>query len=369
VLVRPSYVLGGRAMVIAWGEKELKQVVLDAMEASPDHPILIDKFLDDAIEVDVDAVSDGRTVIIGGVMEHIEQAGIHSGDSAMVLPPYSLSRDIIEGIKDQTRCMAFELGVVGLMNVQYAVKNGDVYVLEINPRASRTVPYVSKATGVPLANIAAKVMVGRTLQELGLTADPQPRCFAVKESVLPFNRFPGVDPVLGPEMKSTGEVMGIDTTFGMAFAKSQLAALQPLPSSGNVFISVRDADKERIVPVARMLASLGFSILASAGTAARLQGAGVPARTIPKLAEGRPNILDHIKSREVGLIINTPSGPAPRHDEVSIRSEAVKHGVSLVTTVAAASASAHAIKAMREGHLQVRTLQEMCLRADCSQSG
>ncbi len=358
ILVRPSFVLGGRAMVIVWSENEMDAVLRAAMEAAPGHPVLIDKFLDDAIEVDVDAISDGRRVIIGGVMEHIEQAGIHSGDSAMVLPPYSLKPALIEEIKDQTRRMALELGVVGLMNVQYAVKDGVVYVLEVNPRASRTVPFVSKATGVPLVNMATKIMLGGTLDDWP-DERPAPPYYAVKESVLPFNRFAGVDPVLGPEMKSTGEVMGVDTSFGLAFAKSQMASYQPLPLSGNVFISVRDGDKDRILPAARAFASLGFSILATEGTAAKLESAGLPARRVPKISIGRPNILDFIKNHDVGLIVNTPSGPAPRRDETQIRTEAVKHGVSLITTVAAANAAAEAIRALREGTIQVQCLQEI----------
>jgi len=307
----------------------------------------------------VDAVSDGRRVVVGGVMEHIELAGVHSGDSAMVLPPHSLDEGVVSRIKEQTRAMAMELGVVGLMNVQYAVKDGEIYVLEINPRGSRTVPFVSKATGLPLAKVAAKIMVGVTLDEQGVTSDPQPQHFAVKESVLPFSRFPGVDPILGPEMKSTGEVMGLDLSFPMAFAKSQIAAGQPLPTGGQVFISVRDADKERIVQSARAFAELGFSILATRGTASRLAAAGIEASAVPKLAEGRPNIIDFIKNREVGLIINTPSGPVPRRDEVFIRSEAVRHGIPLITTPAAAAAAVDAIQALRRGELCVRPLQEI----------
>ena len=360
VLVRPSYVLGGRAMVIAWGEDQLEEVVARAIEAGPGHPILIDKFLDDAIEVDVDAVRDGRDVIVAGVMEHIEEAGIHSGDSAMVLPPHSLRPATVAEIKDQTRRMAVELDVVGLMNVQYAVKGDLVYVLEINPRASRTVPFVSKATGVPFAKIAAKVMVGKTLKELGVVSDPEPRCVAVKESVLPFSRFPGVDPILGPEMKSTGEVMGIDLNFPLAFAKSQIEAGLPLPLSGKVFISVKDADKPKIVSAARILAEAGFTILATVGTAERLAASGVPAQKVPRLAEGlRPNILDYIKSRDVGLLINTPSGPVPRQDEITMRAAAVTHSVPLITTVPAANAAAAAIRALKHGQLQVHSLQEI----------
>jgi carbamoyl-phosphate synthase large subunit len=360
VLVRPSYVLGGRAMVIVWEEEQLAAVVAEAMEAAPGLPILIDKFLDDAIEVDVDAIADGTDVVVAGVMEHIEEAGVHSGDSAMVLPPHSLSAEIIATIKDQTRRCARELGVVGLMNIQFAVKDDTVYILEINPRASRTVPFVSKATGVPYANLASQVMVGKTLQELGCTKDPEPKYFAVKESVLPFSRFPGVDPILSPEMKSTGEVMGIDRSFALAYAKSQIEAGQPLPLSGQVFISVKDADKERIAPCARTLQELGFSILATAGTAAALESLGIHVTSVPKLADGqRPNVLDYIKSREVHLLINTPSGPVPRRDEVTIRGAAVNYGVPLITTTAAADAATAALAALKEGEFEVHSLQEI----------
>ncbi len=360
VLVRPSYVLGGRAMVIAWDEGQLEHVVAEAMAAAPGRPVLIDKFLDDAIEVDVDAVSDGGAVVVAGVMEHIEQAGVHSGDSAMVLPPHSLAPEAVATIKDQVRRMARELGIVGLMNVQYAVQGEQIYILEINPRASRTVPFVSKATGVPFAKIAAQVMAGATLAELGVTRDPEPRCFAVKESVLPFSRFPGVDPILGPEMKSTGEVMGIDRTFALAFAKSQIEAGQPLPLKGRAFLSVKDADKPRLVPIARRLAGLGFEILATAGTAARLAEAGIDAEAVPKLAEGaRPNVLDRIKSREVDLLVNTPSGPMPRRDEVTIRAAAVSYRLPMITTMAAAEAATGAIAAMKEGRLEVHSLQQI----------
>ncbi|MFO8008664.1 MAG: carbamoyl-phosphate synthase large subunit [Candidatus Brocadiia bacterium] len=360
VLVRPSYVLGGRAMVIAWGADEMERVVAEAIEAAPGRPILIDKFLDDAIEVDVDAVADGQTVIVGGVMEHIEEAGVHSGDSAMVLPPHSLPGELVARIKDQTRSLALELGVVGLMNVQYAIKDETIYVLEVNPRASRTIPFVSKATGVPLASIAAQVMAGRTLEELGVTEDPVPRHYSVKESVLAFNRFPGVDPVLGPEMKSTGEVMGVGRTFALAFAKSQIEAGQPLPLEGSVFISVKDADKPRILPLAETLQRHGFGVFATSGTAAALREAAVQAQVVPKLAEGvRPNVLDHMKSGELQLLVNTPSGPSPRRDEVSIRATAVRYNVPLITTVAAACAAGEAIEALVKGEFEVHCLQQM----------
>ncbi len=360
VLVRPSYVLGGRAMVIAWEEDDLEDVVGEAMRAAPGRPILIDKFLEDAIEVDVDAVCDGTDVVIAGVMEHIEEAGVHSGDSAMVLPPYSLAASVLGTIREQTRRIALELGVVGLMNIQYAVQDGTVYVLEINPRASRTVPFVSKATGIPFATIASQVMVGKKLQELGVREDPHPEHYAVKESVMPFSRFPGVDPLLSPEMRSTGEVMGLDRTVPLAFAKSQIEAGQPLPQRGNVFISVKDGDKDRIVPIVRALSELGFGILATAGTAERLEKAGIAATVVPKLAEAkRPNILDYMKNREVSLLINTPSGPVPRHDEVSIRATSVKLRVPLITTIAAASAAAQGIEALRTREFEVYSLQSL----------
>ncbi|MFW6456664.1 MAG: carbamoyl-phosphate synthase large subunit [Planctomycetota bacterium] len=359
VLIRPSYVLGGRAMVVAWKEEQLEKIVSDAMDAAPGRPILIDKFLDDAIEVDVDAVCDGEDVVVAGVMEHIEEAGVHSGDSAMVLPPYSLNDDIIQGIKDQVRRMAKELEVEGLMNVQLAVKDDEIYVLEINPRGSRTVPFVSKATGLPLASVASKVMAGKSLADQGVTDDPVARYFSVKESVMPFDRFPGVDPVLGPEMKSTGEVMGVDSDFAMAFAKSQTAAGQPLPTEGKVFVSVRDADKDKVIPIAQSFHDQGFELLATSGTQAALESNGIPAQKIPKLSEGRPNIVDFIKSQDVGLLINTPSGPVPRRDEVSIRGEAVRHNVPLITTIAAADASAQAVEALRNDKVKVRSLQEI----------
>ena len=288
-----------------------------------------------------------------------DPAGVHSGDSAMVLPPYSLDDEVIGEIRDQVRRMAMELEVEGLMNVQLAVKDGKVYVLEINPRGSRTVPFVSKATGLPLASVAARVMAGESLAEQGVTEDPVPRYFAVKESVLPFNRFPGVDPVLGPEMKSTGEVMGVDSDFAMAFAKSQTAAGQPLPTEGRVFVSVRDADKEKVIPIARSFHEQGFELLATSGTRAALAEADIPAEQVPKLAEGRPNIVDLIKSQDVGLLINTPSGPVPRRDEVKIRGEAVRHEVPLITTIAAADAAARAVQALREDKFEVLCLQEI----------
>ncbi|MBN2846253.1 MAG: carbamoyl-phosphate synthase large subunit [Deltaproteobacteria bacterium] len=359
VLIRPSYVLGGRAMVVVWSREDLRGFVNEAFEASPNHPILIDKFLEDALEVDVDAISDGRDVIIGGIMEHIEHAGIHSGDSAMVIPSYSISQKILSEIKDVTSRMALELGVKGLINIQYAVKGEDLFVLEVNPRASRTVPFVSKATGIPLAKIATKVMVGQSLRDQGIERDPEPMYYSVKESVLPFKRFYGADTLLGPEMKSTGEVMGIDPDLGVAFAKSQIAAGQRVPDSGKVFISVKDYDKSKIVAIGKNFVDLGFEILSTPGTAQRLLENGVPVTQLPRLDEGRPNLLDYIKNRDVELLINTPSGPKPRRDEIRIRSDALAHNLPVVSTVSGAKAMVNAIDALRHRGLTVRSLQEM----------
>ncbi|HNS48255.1 MAG TPA: carbamoyl-phosphate synthase large subunit [bacterium] len=358
VLVRPSYVLGGRAMEIVYDTGSLTEFMAKAVEVAPEHPVLIDKFLEDAIEVDVDAICDRRQVVVAGVMEHIEEAGIHSGDSAMVLPTYSLSRRLVEEIKEATGKLALALKVCGLINIQFAVKENRLYVLEVNPRASRTVPFVSKVIGVPLANLATKLMLGSSLEELGFTREVPVSHFAVKESVFPFNRFPGVDTVLGPEMRSTGEVMGLDSSFERAYAKSQLAAGQKLPRSGRVFLSVRDRDKSALVPVARGLHELGFELLATAGTGRRLAEAGVPVRIIPKVSEGRPNIVDHIKDGEIALVINTPSGQKPRRDITTIRAIAVSRGVPLITTMPGAKATFLAIKELKQGELSVRSLQE-----------
>ncbi len=358
VVVRPSYVLGGRAMEIVYDEAALERYIRDAVKASPEHPILIDKFLEEAIEVDVDAISDGKRVVIGGIMEHIEEAGIHSGDSACVLPPYTLTDELIEVIKQNTYALAKELRVIGLMNIQFAIRNDVVYILEVNPRASRTVPFVSKATGVPLAKLAAKVMVGRTLDELNFTREVEVAHVAVKESVFPFNRFPGVDTILGPEMKSTGEVMGIDTTYGIAFGKAQFGAGQKLPQKGKVFISVKNRDKRSIIFIAKKLWELGFRIVATRGTAKALIQNGIPVELVFKVGEGRPNVVDLIKNREIALIINTPSGRKPKRDQVSIRSEAVAHNIPLVTTISGAAASVNGIDALMKEELQVQSLQE-----------
>ncbi len=349
IIVRPSYVLGGRAMEIVYDDEALQRYVNKAMEASPGKPILIDRFLESAIEVDVDCLSDGVNTFIGGVMQHIEEAGIHSGDSACVIPPHSLSNEVAEEIKRQTRAMARELGVKGLMNVQFAVgRDGSIYVLEVNPRASRTVPFVSKAIGIPLARHAALAMAGVTLPEMKLKGEIVPKHYSVKESVFPFNKFHGVDIILGPEMRSTGEVMGIDDSFPMAFAKSQMAANSALPKSGSIFISVSDRDKNDIVPVARALTLMNYRLLSTAGTALMLRNNGIPVESVRKLQEGRPNVIDFMKNGEVSLVINTPSGKGARTDEGKIRAAAVTHGVTCITTLAAAQAAVEACKALRE---------------------
>ncbi|MFQ5989176.1 MAG: carbamoyl-phosphate synthase large subunit [Candidatus Methylomirabilales bacterium] len=359
VLVRPSYVLGGRAMDIVYDDASLLDYMERAVEASPEHPVLIDKFLEDAIEMDVDAIADGRMVVMGGIMEHIEEAGIHSGDSACSLPPRSVPTKILDEIREQTTALALELGVVGLINVQFAIKKSTVYVLEVNPRASRTIPFVSKATGVPLAKLATKVMAGMTLDELGLTREPVLKHVAVKEAVLPFVKFPGVDAILGPEMKSTGEVMGIDQDFGRAFAKSQIAASGALPLEGTVFLSVRDPDKPQLPALGQAFAELDFHILATTGTARCLQEAGVPAERVYKVTEGvRPHIVDRMKSGEIVLVVNTPEGRASRLDSYSIRRTAVTQGIPCFTTMAAANAAVEGIRALKAEGLMVKTLQE-----------
>jgi carbamoyl-phosphate synthase large subunit len=357
VVVRPSYVLGGRAMEIVYDEEALEGFARRAVEAHSEHPILIDKFLEDAIEIDVDAVSDGENCIIAGIMEHIEEAGIHSGDSACVIPPYSLTDELIEGLKRNTYALARELQVVGLMNIQYAIKNDIIYVLEVNPRASRTVPFISKATGIPWAKVAAKVMVGKRLPELGIKEEVEIHHVAVKESVFPFNRFYGVDTVLGPEMKSTGEVMGIDTDFGMAFAKSQIGAGVNIPLKGKVFISVMNKDKRSIVFLAKKLVDLGFQIVATKGTAKVLANNGIPVQSVFKVGEGRPDIVDQIKNGEIHLVINTPSGKKPKSDEVAIRSQSVAHNIPCVTTLSGAEAVVNGIESLRRG-MSVKSVQE-----------
>ncbi|MFQ5736137.1 MAG: carbamoyl-phosphate synthase large subunit [Thermodesulfobacteriota bacterium] len=358
VMVRPSYVLGGRAMEIVYDEMSLMDYMSRAVEVSPEHPVLIDKFLQNAIEVDVDCISDGKTVVIGGIMEHIEEAGVHSGDSACSIPPYSLSAPVLDEIRRQTKLMAKELNVVGLMNVQFAVKGDQIFIIEVNPRASRTIPFVSKAIGKPLAKLATRLMAGRTLEELGFTEEVDPTYVSVKEAVFPFLKFPGVDTLLGPEMKSTGEVMGIWSDFGGAFAKAQIAAGNRLPLKGTVFISIRDEDKPPVLPVAQELASMGFDLIATGGTARFLREHGVEAQSIYKVAEGRPHIVDRIKSRAVDMVINTSFGARSVADSYSIRRSSIDLGLPYFTTVAGAKAAAHGIKAMLKGGLDVRPLQE-----------
>jgi carbamoyl-phosphate synthase large subunit len=358
VMVRPSYVLGGRAMEIVYDEDSLKDYMKRAVKASPEHPVLIDKYLEDATEIDVDAISDGTKVIIGGIMEHIEEAGIHSGDSACSLPPYSLGADVIEKIKSHTKSLAGELNVIGLMNIQFAVKDNEIFILEVNPRASRTIPYVSKSIGVPLAKMAAKAMVGKTLDEIGLSSEIEPSHFTVKEAVFPFDRFAGVDTLLGPEMKSTGEVMGIDKDFGRAYAKSQAAAKNTMPTGGKVFISVKDKDKAALSPIAAKLVSLGFSIVATRGTAEYLREHGIIAETINKVNEGRPHCVDLIKNREIGFIINTVTGAKAQKDSFSIRESALQYNVTYTTTIAGARAATNAIEVMVKKKMNIRSLQE-----------
>ncbi len=357
VVVRPSYVLGGRDMRIVYTDDGIRDFMQAIGGASLDHPILIDKFLKDAIEVDVDAISDGEITVIGGIMEHIEEAGIHSGDSACVLPPHTLSPALIEEIKEATRAMAGELGVVGLMNVQYAVKDNTLYILEVNPRASRTVPFVSKATGVPLAKLATKIMMDKSLKELGLTEEVSIDHWAVKEAVFPFDRFDNVDTLLGPEMKSTGEVMGIDDNLGLAIAKATLAAGSSLPESGNVFVSVRDGDKKTIVPVAKSLVEMGFVILATSGTASHLSENGVECQRVNKISQGRPHILDKLQDNEVSWIVNTSFGKRTTEDSYSIRRAALDLHIPYTTTATGAAATVRALKEVKENTIGVNPVQ------------
>jgi carbamoyl-phosphate synthase large subunit len=358
VVVRPSYVLGGRAMEIVYDDDMLRRFMATAVHVSPGHPILIDQFLEDAVELDVDAISDGHMTVVGGIMEHIEAAGIHSGDSACVLPPIGVSADLQTELMRQTKLMAQELGVVGLMNVQFALQKGEIFVLEVNPRASRTIPFVSKAIGVPLAKLATKVMLGRSLNELGFTREVVPRHLSVKESVFPFSRFPGVDILLGPEMKSTGEVMGIGNDFGLAFAKAQAASGYELPTEGMVFVSVHDHDKDRMLPVARKFNDMGFGLIATKGTARFLQEHGVEAQYVHKLSEGRPNVLDHIKNGKIQLVINTSLGKKTSSDAYKIRRATLVYGVTYTTTISGARAMAEAVEALQRGDWGVKTIQE-----------
>jgi carbamoyl-phosphate synthase large subunit len=357
VVIRPSYVLGGRAMEVVHQMADLERYMHDAVVVSGKNPVLIDRFLNNAVEVDVDALCDGSDVYIGGIMEHIEEAGIHSGDSACSLPPQHLSDEILHALKQQTRDLAFALKVVGLMNIQFAIRENKIYLLEVNPRGSRTVPFVAKTTGVPLAKIASRVMVGEKLASFNLTERNLPHV-AVKEAVFPFARFPGVDVFLGPEMKSTGEVMGIDTDFGRAFAKSQLGAGTDLPMSGTVFISVKDEDKPAFIEICQSLVEDGFKILATGGTTAALQAAGVPATSINKVMQGRPHAVDAMLSGDIQLVFNTAKGAGAIKDSFSLRHTALTNKVPYYTTVSGSRAAAEAIRALRAGQLGVRTLQD-----------
>jgi carbamoyl-phosphate synthase large subunit len=357
VVIRPSYVLGGRAMEIVFDRAQLHRYMREAVRVSGQSPVLIDRYLNDAIEVDVDCIADGQTVYVAGVMEHIEEAGIHSGDSACSLPPYSLSPAMISELQDQTEAVARALGVVGLMNVQYAIKDGAVYVLEVNPRASRTVPFVAKATGVAVAKIGALVMAGARLADFKLDDTAIAPHVAVKEAVFPFARFPGVDTILGPEMKSTGEVMGLDHSFERAFAKAQLGAGVALPESGTVFLSVRDGDKAGLAGLARRLTEMGFGIMATRGTAARIREAGLPVSVVNKVLEGRPHCVDAIRSGDIQMVVNTSQGAQSTADSFDIRRTALTHGVPHYTTMAGARAAVLAIGALRAGTLEVAPLQ------------
>ena len=358
VIVRPSYVLGGRAMQIVYDQELLHEYMHSAVQASPEHPVLIDKYLEEAIEVDVDAISDGNLTVIGGIMEHIEEAGIHSGDSDCVLPPYTLVDEQIENLKTFTYALAKALRVCGLMNVQYAIKNDEIYVLEVNPRASRTIPFVSKATGVPLAKLAARVMAGKTLAELGFTREIEPAYFSVKAPVFPFNRFPGANTRLGPEMKSTGEVMGIDTDYPRAFAKAQKACGYTLPLGGKVFISVRNKDKRAIIFIAKKLTDMGFELIATHGTAKVLLRNGMKSELVFSIGKGRPTIHDYIKNHAVDLIINTPTGDLHRPNELLIREMAITHDIPIFSTIPGAAAAVHAIDALQRGDITVTSLQD-----------
>jgi carbamoyl-phosphate synthase large subunit len=357
ILLRPSYVLGGRAMELVYDIEGLQRYMQTAVQVSGDHPVLVDHFLRDAIEVDVDALSDGETVHVAGIMEHIEEAGIHSGDSACSLPPHSLAPGVVEEIERQTEALSRALDVVGLMNVQYAVKDDEVYLIEVNPRASRTVPFVAKATGIPVAKIAARVMAGEKLAAFNLRSRPAGKHIAVKEAVFPFARFPGVDVVLGPEMKSTGEVMGLDRDFGRAFAKSQLGGGVILPTSGQVFISIKDRDKEAFIQPARDMIALGFRIIATRGTAAYLAENGIEVEQINKVREGQPHIVDAMINGEIQLVYNTTEGAQAIADSFSLRRTALVHHIPYYTTVAGAKAAVRAIAALQDGSLDVAPLQ------------
>ena len=358
VLVRPSFVLGGRGMFILYSEAELRAIVREVFDVMPGKPVLIDKFLEDAIELDVDCISDGETSVVGGMLEHIEFAGVHSGDAAMVMPPHTLNAAMLETVRKATYALARELKVIGLMNVQFAIKGDELYVLEVNPRASRTVPFVAKAIGVPLAKLAAKVMTGAKLKDLGFTKEQTPKHWCVKEAVFPFVRFPGATIALGPEMRSTGEVMGLDDDLGVAFAKAEAAAKPGLPTAGNVFLSVKDADKARAVIIARALVEMGFTICSTSGTAKVLADAGVEVKRLAKINEGRPNAVDLIKNGQIKMVINTPGGMIPRRDENAIRSAAYAHNVCLMTTITGAAAAIEGIRALKNKHVGIRPIQK-----------
>lgn len=364
ILLRPSFVLGGRGMFIVYDMLEMKQIIREVFDVAPGKPVLLDQFLEDAYELDVDCISDGETTLIGGMLQHVEFAGVHSGDAAMVMPPHTLSEAILEKVRTASYDLARELQVVGLMNIQYAIKNDELFIIEVNPRASRTIPFVSKAIGVPLAKLAARVMAGEKLSELGFTQEIIPPYWAVKESVFPFNRFPGAPIMLSPEMRSTGEVMGLDKDLGVAFAKSQMAAKPSLPDSGDAFISVKDGDKARAVDIARRLSQLGFGIIATAGTGALLKENGIAVKNVCRLSEGRPNVIDLIKNDQVSLIINTPQGTVPRQNENLIRTEAVKHNICIMTTISAASAGVDGIHSLRNKGYQVRSIQSYSQEAN-----
>lgn len=357
ILLRPSFVLGGRGMFIIYSKDDMKKVVREVFDVAPGKPVLLDKFLEDAIELDVDAISDGKTTVIGGMLEHIEFAGVHSGDAGMVLPPHTLGRQMLNQVREATYALARELNVVGLMNIQYAIKDEDLYILEVNPRASRTVPFVSKAIGIPLAKYAALVMAGKTLEELGFTEEIIPEFWAVKESVFPFVRFPGAPIALTPEMRSTGEVMGLDDDLGMAFAKTHMAVGPALPREGNIFLSVKDADKALAVDIARRFIALGFKIVSTSGTMSHLEENGVPVKSVFKINEGRPNVVDMIKNGDLDMIINTPSGMIPRQNENVIRTEAIKHSVPIMTTLSGARAAVQALHSLNKHDLTVFPLQ------------
>ena len=358
ILLRPSFVLGGRGMFIVYDEEELNGVVKEAFAVAPGKPVLLDKFLEEAIELDVDCISDGETTVVGGMLQHIEFAGVHSGDAAMVLPPHDLDVDMIDEVRDASHALAKALKVIGLMNVQYAIKDGELFLIEVNPRASRTVPFVSKAIGVPLAKLGARVMAGAKLKDLGFTEEILPNRWAIKESVFPFNKFPGSSIVLTPEMRSTGEVMGQDKDFGMAFAKTQMAAKPSLPMEGNVFLSVKDSDKPKALEIAKGLSELGFSFTSTEGTAKFLNENGIKAESTLRISEGRPNVADLIKNGKVQLVINTPLGLIPRRDENGIRQEAVAHSVPVITTLGSAYAALEGIRSLKDRKFFVKSLQD-----------